>query len=58
MFELLEDIELIQAQRKRNSQNAKILFGEIVSAVIKKSNGDKIRIGPRDKAKQDWQART
>ena len=57
MFDLLEGIELIQAQRKRSSQNAKILFGETISAVIKKKDGEKVRIGPRDKAKQEWQMR-
>lgn len=58
VFDLLEGIELIQAQRKRNSANAKILFSEKVSAIIKHKNGTKKHIGPRDKAKQEWQAIT
>ena len=56
-FEMLEDIELIQAKRKRNSQRAKIEFGETVEALITSQSGTKTKFGPRSEAKQKWQNR-
>jgi len=50
----LEAIELIQAQRKRNSTNAKIRFAENINGIVKHRNGEKEKVIQRDKAKVEW----
>jgi len=54
VHELLERVELIQAERKRTSANAKIRFAENITGVVKHSDGTKDKVIQRDKEKVEW----
>lgn len=54
VHDLLERIELIQAERKRTSTNAKIRFAENIMGVVKHKNGKKDKVIQRDKEKVEW----
>ncbi len=54
VHDLLERVELIQAERKRTSANAKIRFGENIMGVVTHKNGTKDKVIQRDKEKVEW----